>query len=72
MAKTILPKVDCRPIKEQIRAVEGQIRDIDDALGDPDIPPPVKKRLREQLKKLKLLLRRLVAAYEACQAQARP
>ena len=70
MAKKILRKTDCRPIREQIKEVEKQIRDVEDALGEPDIPPQVKKGLRKELPRLRLLLRRLVGALEACEALA--
>ena len=68
MAKQILRKTDCRPIRERINVVERQIQDIEDALGDPDLPTQVKKSLRKQLPRLRLLLRRLNAALEACEA----
>jgi hypothetical protein len=68
MAKTVLGSIDCRPIAQLIDEVEQQIRDIEDALSDPDIPAGIKKRLKGQLPRLRLLLRRLIAAHEACQA----
>jgi hypothetical protein len=72
MAKKILRKTDCRPIRQQIKEVKQQIRDIEDALVDPDIPRPLKQSLRQELPRLKMLLRRLVAALEACEALSTP
>jgi len=45
--------------------------EISEDIADPDIPPAVKKGLRQQLAALRLLLRRLQAALKACEAAKR-
>lgn len=62
-------KIDrCRPLREQLEQNEAEIRDVEDALTDPDILESIKRRLRVLLGKLRALHARLVAALRACEA----
>ena len=66
-SKKILRRSDCTPIKERITEVKKKIREIEEDLREPDIPPDLKRRLREKLRQLKLLLRHLNDALATCQ-----
>jgi hypothetical protein len=67
-AKRILSRSDCRPIKERITQVEAKIANVENDLGDPDLSRAIKKQLKIDLKKLKLLHAQLARALETCEA----
>jgi hypothetical protein len=69
--KTRRPSVDCRPIRQRIDDVETKIEKLVADIAEPDLPPAVKKALRQQLVAMRLLLRRLQAALKACEAANR-
>ena len=57
----------CRPLREQIERVREEIAQIREDLGEPDIPPALRARLKALLKKNLELLARLSAALRICE-----
>lgn len=60
-----MPKDKCQPIRDNIDAVERNIQDLEDFL--PEAPPPLRPRIRAQIKREKQVLARLKKQLRDCE-----
>jgi hypothetical protein len=59
----------CQALRDRLDMVNQQIADLVEAMGDPDIPPSIKKRLRAALPRTRALKTALVAELRKCEAK---
>jgi hypothetical protein len=58
----------CDPLRQQIERVEEEINEIDEALGEPDIPADIRRRLQALKRQRQQLLNRLRQDLKKCEA----
>ena len=58
----------CDPLRQQIERVEEEINEIEEALGDSDIPANLRRKLEALKRQRQQLLNRLRQDLEKCEA----